>query len=77
VAVKVSGVNPIDWKTRERDDIINDQIPGHDGAGVIVAVGENVSINRVGQRVWIWDQRTVRATRPTTTGRSVGQLEEP
>jgi len=54
VAVKVSGVNPIDWKTRERDDIINDQIPGHDGAGVIVAVGENVSINRVGQRVWIW-----------------------
>ena len=30
------------------------QIPNHDGAGVIDAVGSGVDPGRVGQRVWIW-----------------------
>ncbi|HEV2376895.1 MAG TPA: NADPH:quinone reductase [Streptosporangiaceae bacterium] len=57
VKVAVSGVNPTDWKSRAGltprpiDDF---QVPHHDGAGVIDAVGEGVDPSRVGQRVWVW-----------------------
>jgi NADPH2:quinone reductase len=57
VRVYLSGVNPTDWKIRAGmtprpiDDF---QIPHHDGAGVIDAVGEGVDPGRVGQRVWLW-----------------------
>ena len=29
-------------------------VPDHDGAGEIVAVGEGVPAERVGERVWLW-----------------------
>ena len=57
VRVLVSGLNPTDCKNRSGatgrsvDDF---QIPHHDGAGVIDAVGAGVSPERVGQRVWLW-----------------------
>jgi NADPH:quinone reductase len=57
VKVQVSGVNPTDWKSRSGATprpIDGFQIPGHDGAGVIDAVGENVDRGRIGQRVWLW-----------------------
>jgi NADPH:quinone reductase len=57
VKVQVSGVNPTDWKSRSGATprpIDGFQIPGHDGAGVIDAVGEGVDRGRVGQRVWLW-----------------------
>ena len=57
VRVRASGVNPTDFKTRAGatarpvDDF---QIPHHDGAGVIEAVGAGVDPARVGERVWVW-----------------------
>jgi NADPH2:quinone reductase len=57
VKVAVSGVNPTDWKIRggaTARPIDGFQIPHHDGAGVIEAVGEGVDPARVGQRVWLW-----------------------
>jgi len=57
VEVAVSGVNPTDWKSRSGATprpIDGFQIPHHDGAGVIEAVGDGVDPARVGQRVWLW-----------------------
>jgi len=57
VRVYASGINPTDYKARSGavprsvDDF---QIPHHDGAGVIEAVGPGVNPGRVGQRVWVW-----------------------
>jgi NADPH2:quinone reductase len=57
VRVYASGINPTDYKARSGavprslDDF---QIPHHDGAGVIEAVGPGVDPGRVGQRVWLW-----------------------
>src|SRR6516164_3490012 len=57
VKVHASGVNPTDYKARSGavprpiDDF---QIPHHDGAGVIEAVGAGVDPGRVGERVWLW-----------------------
>jgi NADPH2:quinone reductase len=57
VRVYASGVNPTDYKARSGavprpiDDF---QIPHHDGAGVIEAVGSGVDPGRVGQRVWLY-----------------------
>ena len=56
-----SGVNPSDVKTRTRGqpglkgfpwELI---IPHSDGSGVISAVGDGVSEDRIGERVWIWN----------------------
>jgi NADPH2:quinone reductase len=58
VAVKVSGVNPIDVKKRTggRGGMVGSRvIPHFDGAGVIDAVGESVDANRIGQRVWFYE----------------------
>jgi NADPH2:quinone reductase len=58
VAVKVSGVNPIDVKKRTggRGGMAGGRvIPHFDGAGVIDAVGEGVDANRVGQGVWFYE----------------------
>jgi NADPH:quinone reductase len=55
VRMELSGVNPTDWKSRSgaTPRPINEfQVPHHDGAGVIDAVGEGVDPGRVGQRVW-------------------------
>jgi len=57
VRVAFSGINPTDWKSRSGATprpIDGFQIPHHDGAGVIEAVGEGVDPARVGQRVWLW-----------------------
>jgi NADPH:quinone reductase len=57
VKVEASGVNPTDWKSRSGATprpIDGFQIPHHDGAGVIDAVGEGVDPARTGQRVWLW-----------------------
>lgn len=57
VKVAVSGVNPTDWKTRAGVTSAGPdgwQIPHHDGAGEIDAVGPGVDGSRVGQRVWVW-----------------------
>jgi NADPH2:quinone reductase len=52
VRVTVSGVNPTDWKARAAGPEF--QVPNHDGAGVIEAVGEGVDPARVGERVWLY-----------------------
>jgi NADPH:quinone reductase len=57
VKVALSGINPTDWKGRSGATprpIDGFQIPHHDGAGVIDAVGEGVDPARAGQRVWVW-----------------------
>jgi NADPH:quinone reductase len=57
VRIELSGVNPTDWKARSGATprpIEGFQIPHHDGAGVIDAVGAGVDPGRVGQRVWTW-----------------------
>ncbi|HUC59808.1 MAG TPA: NADPH:quinone reductase [Streptosporangiaceae bacterium] len=57
VKVEYSGVNPTDWKSRSgltSRPVDGFQIPHHDGAGVIDAVGEGVEESRIGQRVWTW-----------------------
>jgi NADPH2:quinone reductase len=57
VRVEFSGVNPTDWKSRSGATprpIDGFQIPHHDGAGLIDAVGAGVDPGRVGQRVWLW-----------------------
>jgi NADPH2:quinone reductase len=57
VRVEVSGCNPTDWKSRSGATprpIDGFQVPHHDGAGVIDAVGEGVDPGRNGQRVWLW-----------------------
>ena len=57
VKVHVSAVNPTDYKSRggaTPRPIDGFQIPHHDGAGVIDAVGPGVDPARAGQRVWVW-----------------------
>jgi NADPH:quinone reductase len=57
VRMVLSGVNPTDWKSRSGATprpIDGFQVPHHDGAGVIDAVGADVDPDRVGQRVWTW-----------------------
>lgn len=57
VRVRASGVNPTDFKTRAgatARPIDEFQVPHHDGAGVIEAVGAGVDPARVGERVWVW-----------------------
>jgi NADPH2:quinone reductase len=57
VRVRVSGVNPTDFKTRAgatARPIEEFQVPNQDGAGIIEAVGAGVDAARIGQRVWVW-----------------------
>jgi NADPH2:quinone reductase len=57
VKVEVSALNPTDYKSRSGATprpIDGFQIPQHDGAGVIDAVGDGVDPTRLGQRVWLW-----------------------
>ncbi|MFE0310057.1 NADPH:quinone reductase [Amycolatopsis sp. NPDC058986] len=63
VRVHVSGVNPTDWRSRQRElpAGITEQVPHQDGAGVIDAVGPDVDADRIGQRVWIWEAAWQRA----------------
>jgi NADPH2:quinone reductase len=61
VEVRVSGVNPTDWKVRQSSDPDGEQVPNQDGAGVIDAVGPGVPRSRVGERVWLWEAAYGRA----------------
>ena len=54
VRLHVAGVNPTDWKLRGRAAPEQFQVPGQDGAGEVVEVGEGVDPARVGERVWVW-----------------------
>lgn len=57
VRVRVSGVNPTDWKTRAGATPPpgdGDYVPHQDGAGDVEAVGAGVDGVFVGQRVWLW-----------------------
>jgi NADPH:quinone reductase len=59
VRVHRSGVNPTDWKSRQGDGagrrVDPPQVPGHDGAGVVDAVGNGVEAALHGLRVWTWE----------------------
>jgi NADPH2:quinone reductase len=59
VRIHRAGVNPTDWKSRQGDGsgaaVSPPQVPGHDGAGVIDAVGGGVEAALVGMRVWVWE----------------------
>ncbi len=59
VRVHTSGVNPSDVKRRSGTSNLPLPfpriIPQSDGAGVIEAVGTNVSPSRIGERVWLWN----------------------
>src|SRR5919201_3894457 len=61
VAIRVSGVNPTDWKARRRQLAFAEVVPNQDGAGVIDAVGAGVDPSRVGERVWLWEAAWQRA----------------
>jgi NADPH:quinone reductase len=57
VRVHASGVNPTDVKSRAGATgrpVDEFQIPHHDGAGIIEAVGPGVDPARTGERVWVW-----------------------
>ena len=57
VRVHASGVNPTDYKARSGAvprPVDGFQVPHHDGAGVIEAVGAGVDPARAGERVWVW-----------------------
>jgi NADPH:quinone reductase len=60
VRMAVSGVNPTDWKSRVGDGSgapppAGWQVPNHDGAGLIVGVGNGVDPVLLHQRVWVWE----------------------
>lgn len=58
VKVVCSGVNPTDWKTRSGATggrpVGGFQVPHHDGAGVVDALGPGTTALTVGQRVWVY-----------------------
>jgi len=56
VRLAFSGVNPTDWKSRLLGPMPSwgEQIPNHDGSGVIDEVGEGVDRSRIGERVWVF-----------------------
>ena len=57
IQMHVSGVNPSDVKSRRgaRPRVFPRVTPHSDGAGVIVAVGNEVDHARIGERVWTWN----------------------
>jgi len=64
VKVRVSGVNPTDWKARRGGGTelpFPEVVPNQDGAGTIDAVGGDVAGSRVGERVWLWEAAWQRA----------------
>lgn len=55
VRVAVSGVNPTDWKSRSNGPVEFDEVtPNQDGAGIIDAVGDGVTLLAIGDRVWTY-----------------------
>ncbi|MFI6664697.1 NADPH:quinone reductase [Streptomyces sp. NPDC050481] len=68
VKVKVSAVNPSDWKAREEGSRLGgtspfpEIVPNQDGAGIVDAVGPDVSGFEAGQRVWLLEAARQRPT---------------
>jgi len=65
VRIYVSGLNPTDTKARSGFSgpmAFPKIVPHQDGAGVIDAVGDGVSVSRIGERVWIYEAQYRRAT---------------
>ncbi|MCA8252845.1 NADPH:quinone reductase [Burkholderia sp. AU31624] len=65
VRIHVSGLNPTDVKARTGFSSALPYpriIPHQDGAGVIDAIGVNVSPARIGERVWLYEAQYGRAT---------------
>jgi NADPH2:quinone reductase len=65
-AVRVSGVNPTDWKARRGSRgggqlPFPEVVPNQDGAGTVDAVGAGVDPSRIGERVWLWEAAWQRA----------------
>lgn len=57
VRIYVSGVNPTDWKARASTAApmpFDEIVPNQDGAGIVDAVGDDVTELRVGDRVWLF-----------------------
>ncbi|HEX4057975.1 MAG TPA: NADPH:quinone reductase [Galbitalea sp.] len=65
IRIVVSGVNPTDWKSRQGTapgiGLAVPQVPGHDGAGTIEALGAGVTSFAIGDRVWVWNAAYQRA----------------
>jgi NADPH:quinone reductase len=65
VKIHASGVNPTDTYTRSgvrrRGMPFKRIVPHQDGAGVIVAAGEDVPQQRIGERVWLYTAQWQRA----------------
>lgn len=59
VRLQWSGVNPSDVKSRgglrSRELPFPRIVPHSDGMGLVDAVGDGVSAQRIGQRVWLWN----------------------
>ena len=56
VRLHSSGVNPSDVKSRRARPLSAPRIiPHSDGAGIIDKVGDGISPDRIGERVWIWN----------------------
>jgi NADPH2:quinone reductase len=56
IGVRVSGVNPTDWKSRSGTPgatLPEPTVPNHDGAGVVNELGAGVVGFSVGDRVWV------------------------
>jgi len=55
VRIRLSGVNPTDWKARAAAAPAagTRQVPNQDGVGTIDAVGVGVDAARIGERVWV------------------------
>ncbi|MGB3772061.1 MAG: alcohol dehydrogenase catalytic domain-containing protein, partial [Rhodococcus sp. (in: high G+C Gram-positive bacteria)] len=58
VRIVVAGVNPTDWKSRTGakpgdKPPFDEVVPGQDGAGVVDAIGSDVTGLAVGDRVWL------------------------
>ena len=64
VRLYASGINPSDVKKRAGSfpNLLDEGliIPNSDGAGIIEAVGESVSQDRVGERVWVYQAQYAR-----------------
>lgn len=52
VRVVAAGVNPIDWKRRDRPDTPLPLVLGQDFAGIVSEVGDRVTKYRIGERVF-------------------------
>ncbi len=52
VHVKAVSVNPVDYKVRRSPDLQPDRILGYDAAGIVEAVGTDVSLFKVGDEVY-------------------------